>query len=79
MHRSELVMQMSVLNYESCLFQQGRKAVFANLENQMSIVVLNVHCISEVPGGVNHQRQLPVDSKLNALCRKNLDPVVIIE
>lgn len=70
---------MSVLKHESCLFQQSRKAGFANLENQMSVAVFNVRCISEVPGGVNHQRQLPVNFKLNALCRKNLDPVVIME
>lgn len=74
MHRSELVMQMSILNNESCLFQQSRKAGFANLEHQMSIAVLDVQCIPEVPGGVNHQRQLPVNSKLNALCRKKPTP-----
>lgn len=79
MDRSELAMQMSVLNHESCLFQQSRKAVFPNLMNQMSIAVLDTHYISEVTEGVNHKRQLPVNSKLNALCRKNLDPVVIVE
>lgn len=45
----------------------------------LSIAVLGTHDISEVTEGVNHQRQLPVNSKLNALCRKNLEPVVIVE
>jgi len=49
-------MQMSVLNHESCLFQQSRKAGFPNLVNQVSIAVLHTHCISEVTEGVNHQR-----------------------
>lgn len=75
-------MLMSVLSYESCLLQQSRKAVFPNLMIQMSIAVLDTHCISEVTEGVNHQQQLPVNSKFNALCRKKkkkIDPVVIAE
>lgn len=71
-------MPMSVLNRESCLFQQSRKAVFPNLVSQMSIAALDTHCVSEVTG-VNIQRQLPVNSKLNALCRKKIDTVVIVE
>lgn len=74
MERSELAVQMSVLNHESCLFQQSRKAVFPSLVNQMSIAVLDTRCISEVTEGVNRQRQLPVNSKLNALCRKKTRP-----
>lgn len=66
-------MQMSVLNHESRLFQQSRKAVFPNLVNQMSIAVLDTHFVSEVTEGVNHQSQLLVNSSL-----EKLDPVVIV-
>lgn len=74
MDRSDLAMLMSVLNHESCLLQQSRKAVFPNLVIQMSIAVLDTHCISEVTEGVNRQQQLPVNSKCNALCRKKPRP-----
>lgn len=63
-------MQMSVLNYESYLFQQSRKAVFPNLVNQMSNAVVDTHLVSEVTEGVNQQSQLLLNSKLNVLYRK---------
>lgn len=72
-------MQMSVLSHESYLFQQKRKAVFPNLVNQMSIAVVDTCLVSEVTEGVNQQSQLLVNSRLNVLCRKKIDPVVIVE